>query len=48
MEFDMADVKPTLLSFAVVTIMAIVGINLLKWAVSKYPIPGITEIVMNT
>lgn len=45
MELAMSDVKPTVLSFVTVTIMAVTGIVLLKWFVSKYPIPGLSEIV---
>lgn len=45
MELNMSDVKPTVLSFAVVTLMAVTGIVLLKWFVSRYPVPGLTEIV---
>lgn len=45
MELAMSDVKPTVLSFVTVTIMAVTGIVLLKWFVSKYPVPGLSEIV---
>lgn len=46
MEFDMADVKPTVLSLFVVTVMAVIGITLLKWAMTKYPVPGLAEIIL--
>lgn len=45
MELDMADVRPTVLSFVTVTLMAVVGIVLLKWLVAKWPIPGVVEVV---
>ncbi len=44
-DFDMADVKPSVLSFVTVTLMAIAGIALMKWAVKRWPIPGFTDLV---
>jgi len=44
-EFDMADVKPSVLSFITVTLMAVAGIALLKWAVQRWPIPGFSDLV---
>lgn len=45
MTLDWADVKPSLTSLAVVTLLAIVGITLAKWAVNKVPVPGLTELI---
>ncbi len=42
---DMADVRPTLTSLVIVTLMAVVGISLLKWLVAKYPVPGLSDVV---
>lgn len=36
LEFDWADVKPSLLSLITVTVMAIVGIVFLKWFVLQF------------
>lgn len=47
MGFDMADVKPSLLNLATVTIMAILGISIMKYAMGKYPIPGLSSLVAN-
>ena len=45
MDLDMSDVKPSVVSFVTVTLMAVTGIVLLKWLVSKWPIPGVAEVV---
>ena len=45
MDFTMADVKPSVLSWAIVTLMAVTGIVLLKWAMSKWPVKGLSDIV---
>ena len=43
MEVDMADVKPTLLSWVTVGIMAVTFIVFMKYLTSKYPVPGLTQ-----
>jgi hypothetical protein len=44
-DFDMADVKPSVLSFVTVTLMAVAGIALLKWAMSRWSVPGLSDLV---
>lgn len=41
----MADVKPTLLSWVVVGLMAVTFIVAAKWLANRYPISGVTEIM---
>jgi len=45
MRLDWADVKPSLWSLAMVTLLAIVGIVLMKWAVQKLPDTSLTNSV---
>jgi len=45
MELEFADVKPGLLNWLIVTLMAITGIVLLKALMAKWPIPGVAQIV---
>lgn len=45
MNFDFADVKPSLPSLLMVTLMAIIGITLAKWAFNRWPVPGLTDLV---
>ena len=45
MILDMADVKPTLYSWAVVTLMALAGIVALKVLMYYWPVPGLKDIV---
>lgn len=44
-KFDFADVKPSIPSLVMVTLMAIIGISLAKWAANRFPVPGLTELV---
>jgi hypothetical protein len=45
MSFDFADVKPSLVSWLIVGLMATTFIVVAKWLVNKYPIAGVTEII---
>lgn len=45
MQLDMADVKPTVFSWVIVTLMAVAGITVLKVAVRRWPIPGFSDLV---
>ena len=44
MEFDFADVKPSVVSFIIVGLLAVSFIVLGKWVTTKYPVPGLTEL----
>jgi hypothetical protein len=44
-DLDMADVKPSVTSWVIVTLMAVAGIALLKWAVRRWPVPGFSDLV---
>lgn len=44
MNIDMADVKPSLLSWALVGIMATTFIALMKYLLAKYPVPGLNTL----
>lgn len=45
MDVTLADVKPSVLSWVIVTLMAVTGIVLLKWAMSKWPVKGLSDII---
>ena len=42
---DFANVKPTLVNWAVVGLMAITFIAISKWALTKWQVPGLTALV---
>lgn len=44
MKLDFADVKPSLLSWLVVGIMAATFIAFFKFIFNKYRVPGLTEV----
>jgi len=44
-ELDMADVKPTVISWVIVTLMAVSGIVMLKYAMARWPVKGLADIV---
>lgn len=39
------DLKPSVWTFLVVVLFAIVGISLAKFLVNKWPVPGLTDLV---
>lgn len=45
MTFDMADIRPSVLSWLIVTLMAITGISLMKYLMVRWPIPGFADLV---
>lgn len=45
MDLDMADVKPSIVSWIVVTLLAVTGIALLKWAMTRFPVPGLKDLI---
>jgi len=42
-EVDVADVKPSLLSWVTVGVMSVTFIVLMKYVTTKYPVPGLTQ-----
>lgn len=45
MQLDLADVKPSVQSFIVVGLMAVLFIALMKVVVNRWKIPGLTDLV---
>ncbi len=45
MELDPADIRPNLLNWFVVGLMAITFIAAAKFIVAKYPLPGVTPLI---
>lgn len=43
MDVDMADVKPTFLSWITVGVMAVTFIVFMKYLTAKYQVPGLTQ-----
>ena len=43
-DLDMADVKPSLLSWVIVGLMSVTFIVFMKYVTEKYHIPGISEV----
>ncbi len=44
MEWDLSDVKPSLLSWVIVGLMAVSFIVLGKWAMQRFPVPGLKQV----
>lgn len=42
---DFSDVKPSVLSWVIVGLMAITFIVAAKYAVNRFPVPGVTDLV---
>ena len=47
-ELDLADVKPSVVNALIITLTVVVTINLLKFAMSQWPIPGLAPLIQNT
>jgi hypothetical protein len=47
MDLDFADVKPSVISWLIVGLMAVTFIVLLKYAVQKFPVPGLSEVILS-
>ncbi len=45
MNLDFADVKPSVLSWVIVGLMAVTFIAFAKFIMTKYPIPGLSQVV---
>lgn len=45
MNLDFADVKPSVLSWLIVGLMAVTFIAFAKFVMAKYPIPGLSEVI---
>lgn len=42
---DFADVKPSVLSWVIVGIMAVTFITFAKWLMTRYPVPGLSDVI---
>lgn len=47
MDIDVADVKPSVLSWATVGIMATTFIVFFRWFFSKYTVPGLSDLFIS-
>lgn len=45
MNLDLADVKPSLLNWAIIGLMAVTFILVAKWIMVKWPIPGLSDVI---
>lgn len=45
MELDMSNVKPTVLTALTVLLLVMVTVPLAKFVLTKYPVPGLTQLV---
>lgn len=41
-----ATVKPSIINFVLVTLLAIAGITLAKWAAARIKIPGLSDLIL--
>lgn len=45
MNIDFAEVKPSLLNWAIVGLMAVLFIVFAKYILNRYPVTGLTELI---
>lgn len=44
MNLDFADVKPSVLNWFIIGLMAVTFILVFKWLMAKWPIPGVQDL----
>lgn len=47
LDFDFADIKPTVYNIAFITIAAVIGIVLLKYIFTRWPVSGLSEVIQS-
>lgn len=47
MTFDFADIKPTIYNIGFITVAAIIGIVLVKYVLTRWPVQGLTEVIQS-
>lgn len=47
MGFDFADVKPSVVSWLIVGLMAVTFIVFMKWVLMRYPVTGLSDIIQS-
>jgi hypothetical protein len=47
MTFDFADVRPSLISWVIVGLMAVTFIAAAKYVLTRYPVTGLTEVIQS-
>lgn len=45
MKIDFAEVKPSILNWAIVGLMAVLFIAFAKFVLNKYPVSGLTDLI---
>ena len=45
MEFDMSNVKPTVLSALTILLIVAITVPLSKYLFNRFPVPGLTELI---
>lgn len=45
-DIDFAEVKPSVINLFVITLMAVIGIVLLKYIFTRWPVPGVSDVIM--
>lgn len=45
MEFDFSDVKPSVLNALTILLIVIITVPLAKWAVNRWPVPGLKDLI---
>ncbi len=47
MNLDLADVKPSVITAVIVFLMVAITVPLAKFLMQKFPIPGISDVIMS-
>ncbi len=44
-DLDLADVKPSVLSWLIIGLMSVTFIAFFKWVLTRYQVPGLTDLM---
>jgi hypothetical protein len=47
LNFEFADIKPAAYNWVIVTLMAVTGIVLLKYILTRWPVRGLSEVIQS-
>lgn len=45
MEFDLADIKPSVVTAITILLIVVITVPLAKWGLNRFPVPGLTELI---
>lgn len=45
MEFDMSDIKPSVITAITILLIVVITVPLAKYLLNRFPVPGLTDLI---